>query len=504
MFVKRSLSLLILFFPLLFCVQVCYAAEGNVLLQGYTWENYADLYIFGNINMDTVTVNVSKQPAEIIDGGLLTDKDVTIRTTLLLDISASIPKSMRDSVLGYLNNYIETINSNEQLRIVTFGEEISILQDFTSDRYDLSKAVSDVKFEGQQSMIYDAVYNTMPKIGANNDAPCYYRTIVITDGADESVSGITKEELYLQLQESYYPVEVLAISDSENNSIEKDLTALTRISGGRCITMRPGADVAFLTFDIDGITWIRVKIPDVVLDGSIRQFNINDDTNTIQFDFKVPIFTSEITRQSEEQQAEIEDDSETVDETLTEDELNSVGKEVKDASGFSILNLAIVGAIIISIIVAVLIIVLIKKRKKAGSESGGNIPLPSEGATEILTSGTVIRLRKNDVPDKIWNLVLSDVIQIGRESSCQVFIDEGSVSRQQCVIYADNSDMPIIENRSNSNPTQVNKIRLTSPQQLFDGDQIKCGRVTLLVDSITMRASAGDKGINKMTEFVNV
>jgi len=480
-------------------VQICYATEGNALVQGYTWENYADLYISGNINIGTVTVDVSNQPAEIIDGGLLTDRGVTIRTTVLLDVSASIPKSMRGNIVDYLNNYIETLSSNEQLRIVTFGEEITVLQDFTSDRYDLSKAVSDVKFEGQQSMIYDAVYNTMPKIGAYDDAPCYHRTIVITDGADESVSGITKEELYLKLQESYYPVEVLIISDSENNSFEKDLTALTRISGGRCLTMRPGDDVASLIFDIDGITWIRVKIPDVVLDGSTRQFNINGDTDTIQFDFKVPIFTSEIIDQPEEQQAEIEDDSKTVEEMISD------GKEVKDASGFSILKSAVVGTIIILIIiVAVLIVVLVKKRKKLVSENGKDVTPPSGGTTEILASGTVIRLRKTDDPDKIWNLVLSDVIQIGRESSCQVFIDEGSVSRQQCVIYADDSGVPMIENRSNSNQTQVNKIKITSPQQLGEGDQIKCGRVTLMVDSITKEPAAGGKGINRMTEFVNV
>lgn len=62
----------------------------------------------------------------------------------------------------------------------------------------------------------------------------------------------------------------------------------------------------------------------------------------------------------------------------------------------------------------------------------------------------------------------------------------------------------MIENRSKSNPTQVNKVKIASPQQLTDGDQIKCGRVVLMVDSITIESSAGSKGINRMTEFVNV
>lgn len=503
MSVKRCLSLLVSVLSLLLCVQVCYAAEDYTLLQGYTWENYADLYISGNINTNTVTVDVSNQPAEIISGGLLTDKNVTIRTTLLLDISGSMPKSMRDSVLGYLNNYIETISSNEQLKIVTFGEEITVLQDFTSDRYDLSKAVSEIKFEGQQSMIYDAVYNTMPIIGANNDTPCYYRTIVITDGTDESVSGITKEELYLKLQESFYPVEVLAVSDSEKDPVEKNLTALSRISGGRCITMRPGDNVTSLDFRLEGITWIRVKVPGTVLDGSTRQFNIKDESNTLQFDFKVPIFTSETIEQTEEQAEGTENESKT--EIVTEKETVDSNTEIEDDFGFSMLNFVIIGVIIISIvIIAILVIVLLKKRKEKVLENGQNAVSPSSGTTEILPSGTMIRLRKTDDPDKIWNLVLSEEIQVGRESSCQVFIDEGSVSRLQCVIYADNSGIPIIENRSNSNPTQVNKIKIASPQQLADGDQIKCGRVVLMVDSITIESSAGGKGINRMTEFVNV
>lgn len=502
MSVKRRLSLFVLALSLLLCVKVvCYAAESSTLLQGYTWENYADLFISGNINTNTATVDVSNQPAEIVDGGLLADKDVTIRTTLLLDISASMPKSMRDSILDYLNNYIETINSNEQLRIITFGEEITVLQDFTSDRYDLSKAVSGIKFEGQQSMFYDAVYNTMPRIGTNNDAPCYYRTIVITDGADESLSGITKEELYLKLQESFYPVEVLAISDSENDPVEKNLTALSRISGGRCITMCPGIDITSLDFRLENIIWIRVKIPETVLDGSTRQFNIKDESNTLQFDFKVPIFTSETMEQIEEASEE----NESKLEITTEKETVDSSTEIEDKSGFSMLNPMIIGAIIISIVViAILIIILLKKRKEKTLEAGQNAISTSGSTTEILSSGTMIRLRKTDDPDKIWNLILSEEIQVGRENSCQVFIDEGSVSRLQCVIYADDSGMPMIENRSNSNPTQVNKIKIASPQQLADGDQIKCGRVLLMVDSITIESSSGSKGINRMTEFVNV
>ena len=237
------------------------------------------------------------------------------------------------------------------------------------------------------------------------------------------------------------------------------------------------------------------------MDGSTRQFNIKDESNTLQFDFKVPIFTSETMEQIEEASEE----NESKLEITTEKETVDSSTEIEDKSGFSMLNPMIIGAIIISIVViAILIIILLKKRKEKTLEAGQNAISTSGSTTEILSSGTMIRLRKTDDPDKIWNLILSEEIQVGRENSCQVFIDEGSVSRLQCVIYADDSGMPMIENRSNSNPTQVNKIKIASPQQLADGDQIKCGRVLLMVDSITIESSSGSKGINRMTEFVNV
>lgn len=509
---KRILGLFIMLASLLACTRVCYAAGDRILLLGYVWEDYADLYISGNINVSTAAVNVSNQSAEVVDGGLLADKDVTVRTTVLLDISASMPKSMRGNIIDYINNYIDTLNENEQLKIVVFGEEITVLKEFTSDRYDLAKAVSAINFEGQQSMIYDAVYNTIPEIGPDNDTPCFYRTIVITDGVDESVSGITKEELFLKLQESFYPVEVMAISDSEYDVDEKDLMALTRISGGRYITMHLNDNAADLDLNADDITWIRVKLPGTVLDGATRQFNIDDGTNALEFDFKVPVFASENAEQPGEQLEEFADVHEDKEDVFNEEAFNeeadvglsSNGTSGNEDSGTSILYYVMAMAAVLVAAIAVIIVLVHRKRKNSVSETGHQNMQEDGDATEILTGRTSIQLRKSDDPDKVWNFVLSDLIKVGRRENCQVFLDEGSVSRLQCVIYADDAGAPVIENRSNSNPTQVNKIKITTPQRLSDGDRIKCGRVILIVGLAVNESSEADKNINKMTEFINL
>ena len=154
---KKMLNLFIVtLFSISLCTSVSLAANSPILLQGYAWEDNIDVFVSGELETNGIQFEVSKQVAEVADSGLLTDKGVTTRTTILLDISTSMPQSMRPKVKEYIDYCIEKLGANEELRIITFGNEMVVLQDFTSDRYDLSKATSQIEFNGQQSMIYDA------------------------------------------------------------------------------------------------------------------------------------------------------------------------------------------------------------------------------------------------------------------------------------------------------------------------------------------------------------
>ena len=177
---------------------------------------------------------------------------------------------------------------------------------------------------------------------------------------------------------------------------------------------------------------------------------------------------------------------------------------------------AVAAAVILLIGIIVFIAVGGKKKKgktagkadetKTGVSTGGNY-----GDTEILggnvpkgTDGSAcIRIRDASHPEQVWSLSLSDTIAVGRVTDCQICVADESVSRKQCLIYlVDN--IPTIENKSNSNITRLNGDQLNVPRPLKAGDKIKCGRVTLIVDSF-YRGTGGEKGpLNKDTRFVNV
>lgn len=511
---KKMLNLFIVtLFSISLCTSVSLAANSPILLQGYAWEDNIDVFVSGELETNGIQFEVSKQVAEVADSGLLTDKGVTTRTTILLDISTSMPQSMRPKVKEYIDYCIEKLGANEELRIITFGNEMVVLQDFTSDRYDLSKATSQIEFNGQQSMIYDAIYNSIPDMQPIDGNPCFYRTIIITDGVDKSTTGITKEELYLKLQQSTYPVEVIAVSENGQNGSEKELSALTRISNGRYVNFQSESNLEQSILGVDNVIWIRAKLPSDLLDGSTRQINISDGVHSLQFDFKVPMFN---VPPSDDPKGSVPpegaEDSQPENTEPASSEESAPGMPVPQPQGTesnngTMIKVAIAGVAVLAIIILAVILIS-KKRKKfiATNEKNKEATTTADGGakTEVLSGGTAVRLRKIDDPDKVWEVQLSEAIMVGRDEACQVHIDESSVSRQQCVLYMADDGTAMIENKSKSNVTQVNKVKLDNPQSLNEGDQIRCGRIILVVDSIHKEPSNTSGKINKITQFVNV
>jgi hypothetical protein len=623
------------------------APAAPALSEAYAWERYADVFIAGGMNPESLSCRVSNQVAEVAGSGLLAERGVTVRTTILLDVSASMPAQARESVRSFIGALIEGVGKNEQCRLAAFGEQLSVLQDFTSDRYDLAAAASGIEFDSQQSRLYDAVYGTIPEGGPLGGSPCYYRTIVVTDGADDAAGGITKEELYLRLQASAYPIDVVAVSKASQAEPDKELSALTRMSGGRYASLSSETDAGGLASSLGtgGVVWLRAVLPSSLLDGSTRQFDITDGSAAVRFDFKVPVYDApaaepgapqeagaagetgagaagedagdadgataggagaageaeaEVAAGAETPGAEGEasdaepesqpdaetgeaggagdedgasgggdtesgggedgkggagEDSETGNDEDTDDDgsrsdnsgrgsrENGRGGAEAPARGLPFSEalgeyaaVAYIGAGIAAILIVAAAIAFFvvrgknKKGRKRGDASAGahnarRAPDGKGGAgpgskTEIVGNGSpgavsgagagmgagvlCARLRNVSNPDQIWNVSLVGGALIGRDTGCQICVADGSVSRQQCKLSVGANGAPLAENLSASNITQLNGQPLGAPRPFKEGDRLKCGRVTLMVDSLYMADSGNAGSLNRLTKYANV
>lgn len=443
------------------------ADEGVHILQTYVTEQTMAVFTDAKLHSEKLNCTVSNQSAEIICSGLLSD-DVVIKTTVLIDISTSMPGSMRSEVIAAIRNIIEQKSENEEFKLVTFGDKMNTLQDFSSDRYDLAQASEKIKFDGEQSKIYDAIYNTIPNISLTDDKLTFYRTIVITDGADAAASGITKEELFIKLQNEHYPVDVVAVSDSEGKE-NKELSAIVRMSSGRYYSLIPGADIASLAqgLGVNGCFYIKVKIPDNLLDGTTRQVDIGDCTYNMSMDIKFPIFNS----------------AESEQEAISPSDLESNGVIFGDYK-------------IVVLVVGIIFTICIgakfsRDKKKKESHQNDNIAIEDRIDTNAYNTEYInplkpqytIKISSADEPDKTWTLPVNEGILIGRADHCRIRLEDKSVSREHCKIIVQSLGLCVVH-LSSTNKTTINGNDVVGNILLKSGDILKIGREVLHIDYI--------------------
>ncbi len=475
---------------------IIYAQDGTNLTQAYINAQNINLFISGDFNSESLGLKVANKIAEIKDSGSILEKEIPVRTTVLVDISASMPIESRDKVHELIENKIKNIEKNEEIGIIAFGAKTNVLQNFTSDRYDLSTAAAEIEFNGTQSALYDTIFNTLPEIKTYDEKPCFYRTIVITDGADFTPGGITKEELFMRLQTETYPIDVICVSANIPQNQDKDLAALTRISSGRYFELYPETDVYELTsgLSVGDYFWVRAEVPVELLDGSTRQVDVFDGNNSISFDMKMSVVDEQIEQSSQTAQNDLTTDI--VDSSASSENLSSNRESMVESISDEKVIIIIIAASAVTLIVVIIVIIALKKKKKPNLVPPDSVPknniynreYDTSSATELYFENTSderfsIKISNADNPSENWITNVSGDVLIGRDKNCLITINDTSVSHEQCKIFVKNDGLAVI-NLSRSNVTKLNGMVVSNEPLLHPGDNLKLGRITLRVDYI--------------------
>ena len=467
---------------LLVLTPAAHAAQAPQVLQVSAQGQRALFFTDSAVQPDGVTCKVSNQPAQLVETGTVSNGDAVVRTTVLVDISTSIPTNMRDSVIAAIDKLIEQKSPTDEYRLITFGQEEAELCDFTADRYDLGKSIQNIVFNGQWSMIYDAIYNTLPDLGAAADVPTLYRTIVITDGVDLTKTGVTMEELFLKLQADRCPVDVLAISAAPAEAANKELSAITRISGGRYCALDPNTDLAVLgqTLGVGNYSYIEVQVPEQLLDGSVRQVDLTFGPSSVSLDVKFPALYV---------QPESSEPEPTPSPTPVpmQTEAPVPAEPPSFLAQYGVIC-AVAAAVVIAVLIVVLVVVLKKKRSKKTQPVPSAMPVAGmrtagQETTEFI--GDVqytVKISAPKHPGTEWVLEIADEALIGRADHCDVVLEDSTVSREHCKIVAHEDGLELIH--LGSNRTVINGVKVTARSPLNSGDTLTVGREQLHIDYI--------------------
>ena len=127
-----------------------------------------------------------------------------IHTIFLIDNSTSMPYSLREEVKNAISSYVSVMPGTESVKIAMFDTQTTVLADnYSNDPEFINYELSKVDFNGQASLVYDAVVNITNQMDSNQDI--YYRTVLITDGVD-SIEGTSFDYMRSIISENSQPL----------------------------------------------------------------------------------------------------------------------------------------------------------------------------------------------------------------------------------------------------------------------------------------------------------
>jgi Ca-activated chloride channel family protein len=137
------------------------------------------------------------------------NQDTPVSVGIVLDTSGSMATKL-DTATDAIDRFIRTIHPDDDIFLMGFDTETYLMQDFTSDRLKLRKALKYAD-SGGGTALYDALQEGIRKVkhGANTKRAI----LLITDGED-TTSESTFNEARLTVRESELLVYSLGISPS--------------------------------------------------------------------------------------------------------------------------------------------------------------------------------------------------------------------------------------------------------------------------------------------------
>ena len=372
------------------------ATAGTEPLQTYFSSDGKTMKIFTNEPLsENASILIGNESLE----ASVQNSGVKINTIFLIDNSTSMPYALRDEVKTAINDYVSKMPDTESIKIAKFDIETTILSDeYLNDPEFINYELSKIDFNGQASLVYDAVMNAVNSNDTDQDI--YNRTVLITDGID-SVEGTSFDYLRSVISENgRYHIDVVQVSEDSKQDV--NLTAIANLGSNTYTLFNSG--VKFDTLIPDNVSLMKLNLINEVTTGELKGVTIKNGDNNISLGSimfpQVEIAPLETTMVEETTVTNTEAEETTKATTLQS--TNETASNEKKDSGISplVILLIIMGGLIF--VGALVAFFLIMKRRKT------------------LNCNVSVQIKKDDERDKngvgmdVWSFPVTSEFRVGR------------------------------------------------------------------------------------------
>ncbi len=446
---------------------------------------------------------------EIEQSGIVGDGDGPAPKTLLLVDNSSSMSGYKDKIKTILTRLVWNHQPQERFSLVVFGEDTTVLIDFTDNYDDVRAAIENMTYYDRGTYLRNILYDEIKAMNDDGEGD-FNRIVIFSDGTDESRLGITYEELTDLVKSDMYKCPIYTIGchyEPTAGDLDK-LFALSRRSSSPYFAIDDYKNVEQIADGIReddrNIRFFKFSLPEELMDGGQKTIDLHlvfeEEDIMFAHSTQAPVASAEVLRKVAEEKkkageselASEEDTEKETDDKIKDDEDDDIFVEedeiemkAEDVAFYYFFH----NALWISLIFIVLYIAYVsykgKQRKKISrieeeerSEEAVQIDLGSDIRSEIY-------LFEVGRPDVKYPVKIGEEKVIGRSRARCDFsfpMDRAMSSRHACIRVTSGGDNRVIlENLDTQGGTRVDGQVIGDDTVLRNGAKIKLGSTMLEV-----------------------
>lgn len=210
----------------------------------------------------------------------------------VVDTSGSMRHLLGD-IRGDLASFLESMRPVDQMGLITFNDQVQVVQSFTNDRSQLTSAVSSLQVGGRSTELYYAVYEGLELL-EQPGLPPRRVLVVISDGRDEG-TAYTLNDCIERANSGDVDILSIGISSGEPGAL-LNLERMARLTEGLFLRFEEGQDWAAKFDSIVehvnsrySVRWSSTLPTDGVVHEALLEVRIEDLTITRDLAIETPL-----------------------------------------------------------------------------------------------------------------------------------------------------------------------------------------------------------------------
>lgn len=149
--------------------------------------------------------------------------DTPLAVVLVIDTSWSMNTSLANSIQA-AKDFSKTLGPNDQVALIAFKEKPVVVQDFTTDRDELTKSLNSLTAVGD-SGLYDSVVEAINILKPRTERKV---VVLLTDGYETGISAFNFDEMVNEAARWSTPIYPVGFGGARRDNLEK----LAKLTGG--------------------------------------------------------------------------------------------------------------------------------------------------------------------------------------------------------------------------------------------------------------------------------